>query len=327
MVLLDGDGAVAARRIVERRPIPQHEGASGAVLESAVLDDGSQLVLKTFDPDRDLSMVLAGRAVPTDVELWQSGILDRLPPQLGHAVRGAWQEDGRWVLAMHDLSGTLLSYESRLTREAYRTVIGAAAALHASSSDIKVDSLWSAEARVSLFAPRVMSPHEHGENPLPGWCLQGWAAWAELAPADVRALVDRIHADPRILTRPLRRLGPMALLHGDFWTPNLALDEGRVVAIDWALATIGPPVLEYVSFLVGCSGQVEATRDDLVSDLRDLLGPGQEELLQVGLVFGVVELGWNLAWQLAHHPSPQTSAEFDWWVHAARAAANAGCFD
>lgn len=109
MVYVERDGASLLGRIVARRPIVEHEGASGAVLERAVLDDGSSLVLKTFDPVGDLSMVVAGRVTPVDVELWNARILDALPPRLGHAVLGAWQEDGRWVLAMRDLSGSLLS--------------------------------------------------------------------------------------------------------------------------------------------------------------------------------------------------------------------------
>lgn len=199
--------------------------------------------------------------------------------------------------------------------------------MHTSLRGVGVHSLLPVESRVSLFSPRVMGPHVHAANPLPGWCLGGWSAWAEVAPADVRQLVDRIHADPRTLTGPLQRLGPVTLLHGDYWTPNLALEDGRVVAIDWGLATIGPPVLEFVSFLVGCSTQVDATHEELLNDLRDLLGPGHEALLRIGLAFGVVEMGWNLAWQLTRHPSPLATSEFDWWVQAARDAAQSGLLD
>ena len=114
--------------------------------------------------------------------------------------------------------------------------------------------------------------------------------------------MDRIHADPRTLTGPLLPLGPATLLEGDYWTPKLAIEDGRVIAIDWGLATLGPPVLEFVSFLVGCSTQVDATHEELRDDLRDILGPGHEALLRIGVVFGVVEMGWNLAWQLTRHP-------------------------
>lgn len=327
MVAVERDGVSLRSRIVERRPILEHEGASGAVLERAVLDDGSSLVLKTLDSASDLSLVIAGRVIPVDVELWRSGILDLLPAGLGHAVLGAWTEEDRWVLAMRDLSGSLLSYESRLTRDQYRTLIAAGAAMHAALRGVAVDGLWPVEARVSLFSPRVMAPYAHAANPLPGWCLDGWQAWTDVAPADVRQLVDLIHADPQRLTRPLRQLGPTTLLHGDYWTPNLALEDGRVIAIDWGLATIGPPVLEFVSFLVGCSTQVDATHEELLEDLRDLLGPGHETLLRIGLVFGVVEMGWNLAWQLTRHPSPIATTEFDWWVQAAREAAQSGVLD
>jgi hypothetical protein len=319
------DRTSPADRIVERHPIGEHDGASGALLERATLDDGTRVVLKTFDPLRDLSMVIARRQVPADVELWQSGVLDRLPSTIGHAIRGAWQEDGRWVLAMSDLSESLLSYESRLTRGQCRQVMAAAAALHQATRGGRMPSLWTVEERVAVFSPRVMNAHAQGENPLPGWCLQGWAAWEELAPPDVRALVARIHEHPEVLTGPLRRLGPEALLHGDFWTPNLALEQERIVAIDWALATVGPPVLEFASFLVGCAAQVDATPEEILDDLRAVSGPAHDEaLLRLGLVFGVVEMGWNLAWHLKSRPSPEPRAVFDWWIEAARRGAATG---
>lgn len=241
-------------RIVTRIPLDDNDGASGATLERARLDDGTGLILKTFDPARDLTMLIPGRTVPLDVELWRAGVLDRLPSEIGHAVRDAWREDGRWVVAMTDVGAHLLSYESRLGRDGGRRLLRAARALHAAFRGQPLPGLWPTTERIALFAPRVMTRGEHGENPLPAWCLAGWRQFDALVPAEVRDLVHRVHADPAVLAAPLTARSGVTLLHGDYWTPNLAPEPDRVVAIDWALATLGPPVLEYASFLVGCGG-------------------------------------------------------------------------
>ena len=81
-----------------------------------MLDDGASLILKLCNHETDLSMLIPGRIMPLDVQLWQDGHLDRLPEVMGHAVRGAWQEDGFWVLAMDDLGDRLLSYASVVSR-------------------------------------------------------------------------------------------------------------------------------------------------------------------------------------------------------------------
>ena len=72
--------------------------------------------------------------------------------------------------------------------------------------------------------------------------------------------------------------------------------------------------------------RVDATRDELVEDVAAVLGPSGAEALRIGLVFGVVEMGWNLAWHLSEHPSDRTREVFDWWIQAARDSASTGAF-
>lgn len=202
--------------------IDDHDGASGARLERAVLDDGASLILKLCNHETDLSMLIPGRMKPLDVQLWQEGHLDRLPDVMGHAVRGAWQEDGSWVLAMDDLGDRLLSYRSVVSRRQCRQILAAACAMHDRFAGDPPSGLWSAEDRMTVFAPRTMRSYAAGDNALPGWCLRGWERFDSMAPADVRDLVHGIHQDPRRLARVLADLGPTTLLHGDYWTPNLA---------------------------------------------------------------------------------------------------------
>ena len=64
---------------VERKPIGEGQGYSGAKLERVVLADSTVLVVKRISQEYDLAMKLThdtGRAA----RLWVSGVLDRLPP-------------------------------------------------------------------------------------------------------------------------------------------------------------------------------------------------------------------------------------------------------
>lgn len=64
----------------------------------------------------------------------------------------------------------------------------------------------------------------------------------------------------------------------------------------------------------------------MLDDVRAVLGNGpgaDEDVVRAGLVFGVVEMGWNLAWQVAQD-APAARDTFDWWVEAARRGAGTG---
>ena len=314
-------------RIVERVVLEQHDGASGAGLERARLDDGSLLVLKTFDPDQDLSLRIPGRVEPLDVALWRAGTLDRLPPPIGHAIRDAWTEDGTWILAMVDLHEQLLDYRSVVSREQCRRILAAAVAMHGAFAGEDIDGLWPLEQRLLLFSSRTMEPFRDTSNPLPGLCLDGWERFATVAPPDVVELVASVHDRPEILADPMAERGGRTLLHGDYWIPNMAPSANRIDLIDWGLATSGPPVVEFASFLVGCSNQVRASRDDILDDLRHLWGARHDEkLLRLGLAVGVVEMGWNLALQATQEPG-DTGEALGWWVAAARRAVDTGLIE
>jgi len=73
---------------VERIPLVDHEGKSGAALERVLLADGQRLIVKRFSPSTDLVMALTGDTVGREYQLWSRGVLDRLPPQVGHPVVG-----------------------------------------------------------------------------------------------------------------------------------------------------------------------------------------------------------------------------------------------
>lgn len=311
-----------------RVPFGDKEGASGATLERGTLDDGRGVVLKSFDAQHDLTMRVANRQVPVEVDLWRAGVLDRLPAQLGHAVLDAWQESGPWIVAMADLGSDLLDYSSIIDRGQCRRILAAADAMHTAFAGTAMRQGLPLDVRVRLFAPEVMRPLRGGDNPLPDWVLEGWERFDSVVPGDVRDAVHDVHAQPDRITDPLIELDGVTLLHGDYWLPNLALTADRVVAIDWALATVGPPVLEFMSFLVGCGDQVAARPDEVLEDLRTIRGPNRDErALSLGLLWGLVELGWSLAWHVVEDPDEARRRTLDWWIAGARRGIATGLLD
>lgn len=317
--------ATTAPEILERSPFRDHDGASGARLERARLADGSRVILKRFDPAQDLTMALPPVGEVREIALWRAGVLDRLPPPIGHAIVGAWREEGFWVLAMRDLSATILGWESRISRAQCRRVIAAALAMHERFRGEEIEDLLALEDRVAIFSPRVMGSLRGRGNPLPDHCLRGWERFADIAPRDVADLVFAIHEHPGILAEPLRTRSGSTLLHGDLWLPNIALEPDRVVVIDWALATQGPPIIEFASFLAGCASQVSATREEILDDIRRLMGERHDEdAMRLGLVQGVVEMGWNMALHATEHGGTEALETFEWWVGAARRARTTG---
>lgn len=141
-------------------------------------------------------------------------------------------DDGRWcALAFEDVDG--VSPGRPWTPADIRRVVGAVADL----------------ARTATPSP-VALPTGHPR-------LGGWASLAE-DPARVAGL--RRHAPwaagalPRLtaLERDGRRAAANgdSLVHGDLYPPNILLNEGRVVFVDWPHARLGAPVVDLVTVLL-----------------------------------------------------------------------------
>jgi hypothetical protein len=74
-------------------------------------------------------------------------------------------------------------------------------------------------------------------------------------PTGLSNSIDRMAAVARLLTQAdtvasVLKSVPQTLLHGDFWPANLSIDEdGRYVAYDWQGVSVGPGVLDLLTFV------------------------------------------------------------------------------
>ena len=77
-------------RSVERRPFtPTVWFSSGSVFEGIHLDSEvvPSLVMKTPDPDRDWGAITFDDRVDREIRVWETGLLDRLPPPAAASTR------------------------------------------------------------------------------------------------------------------------------------------------------------------------------------------------------------------------------------------------
>lgn len=307
---------------VERTVLAGHDGRSGAALERVRLADGRRLVVKRMLSSADLTMRFSGDDVGRELVLWETGVLDRLPPGVGHVVVGGWRDGDEVVVVMRDLGDAVISWDTPVGRAECRRLFAAAASVHAAFAGERVDGLCPLEGRLSLFAPRLLRTVPAGEHPLVDAALAGWERFAELVPTDVADAVSAIHDDARPLAAALTARGT-TLVHGDLWLVNAAFEGDGVVLLDWGLATEAPGAFEFTTFLMGASG-VAAAREDLLDDVRAASADRHDETaLRLALLGSLADLGWNKALDATGDDDAvraRETAELGWWVDQARQA-------
>lgn len=309
-LLAVGAGRDLLERAVERAPLAEHDGRSGSTLERVLLADGTRLVVKRIDLARDLAARATGDTAGREYRLWREETLDRLPAGVAHPILTAWRDGDEILLVMRDVAAGIPGWHRPLSRSECRRVLAAATTMHETFHGQPLAGLCPLEARVTLFAPVRMAPLV-GEGPLPTQVLRGWEQFAELAPRDIaQAVLDLLEEPSPLVSRLAAR--PATLLHGDLWLVNLALEPDQVVLFDWGLATWGPPALDIASFLAGNAAQIQTSRELILEDYRRLAGARHDEPgLRLGLLAGLLELGWNKALHTADR------ADLDWWLRAA----------
>lgn len=306
-------------RIVERTPLV-HQGLSRAKIERIRLDDGRQLVLKHIPRHGDW-IARATHDEGRIATLWESGLLDRLPPGVDHGVEALEATPDGWIL-LRDVSSALIPDDRRLNREENRRVLEAVAGVHAAWRGAPADGLCGLADRYGLLAPET-GRREGSSGGIPGMLVAGWEVFAETVPADVADPVLTILEDPAPFAAALERCAG-TIVHGDVKLANLGFGPGSVVMLDWgSLTGPAPPAVELAWHIAVNASRIDASREAIIDDFVALEGERHDErALRLSLVGGLVQLGWNKATDAARHPEAAVRAvemaDLRWWVDRAR---------
>jgi aminoglycoside phosphotransferase (APT) family kinase protein len=308
---------------VEERVTLASSGWSGNRIDRLVLADGRTLIAKRIVPGSDW----IGRATSDpgrEALLFADGTFARLPRSIDPAVVAAEQDGEAWWVVMRDVSGELVDDDTPLTREEHRFVMGAAAAMWDEFWDDVPASAGALPDRLAIAGPATAERERHGVDVLPKQLEAAWEAFAEAVEDDVAGAVLDLLEDPRPLAEALDTHGT-TLTHGDMRDENIGLPEGRLVLLDWGLATRCHPAVDLAWYMVHDVWRIEATHDEVVEDFRRAMGERDDpHALDLGLISGLLMYGWIFGHSAVVHTDPREREwarhELDWWVPAVRRA-------
>ena len=298
-------------------------GWSGNRIDRLVLADGGTLIAKRIVPGSD--WIGRGTKDPgREAVLFADGTFARLPRSVDPAVVAAEREGDAWWVVMRDVSADLLDDDSLLTRDQNRFVMGAAAAMWEEFWEDAPASAGALTDRLGLMGPATAELERGGLDVLPKQMEAAWEAFAEAVDDDVAEAVLAAHEDPGRLASALDERGT-TLIHGDLRDENIGLPEGRLVLLDWGLATRAHPAVELAWYMVHDVWRLDAAHDQVVGDFRRALGERDDpHALDLGMIAGLMMYGWIFGHSAVVHTDPAerewARQELAWWVPRVRQA-------
>ena len=332
-------------------------GRSG---ESAMHSDGAtgndgeprRYIVKRTSPAWDIIMRATNDRSCREMLVWQHGLLDRLPPEVGHTMLACAVDRSErgddWAILMRDV-GELMHAAQRfpepgweaLTERQLAVFLDGLSALHAAywEDPALLDSqlgLCKLPWLYRSFSPATARREANSHHVLVGWLRDGWQSFYEVAPPDVVRLVQRLHTDPGPLCDALGGY-PWTLVHGDPNCKNVGIElepAPRLLLLDWQLVTRAPATVDLAFFLSLFSAVLPVPKQDVVGGYRERLtarlGDRFDERtwqpqLELALLGHLLRFGAVLSTRMTRHPDPFVRAhyreELAWWSERALAGA------
>jgi aminoglycoside phosphotransferase (APT) family kinase protein len=308
---------------VAERTTLASSGWSGNRIDRLVLADGSALIAKRIVPGSDW-LGRCTRDPGREARLFADGVFARMPPTVDPAIVAAEPDRDAWWVVMRDVSAELLDDSTPLARDQNRFVLGRAAEMWGEFWDEQVPHLSTLHDRLAFAVPAISETERDGVDILPKQFEAAWEAFGEAVDADVGDAILALLDDVTPLSDALAARGT-TLIHGDLRDENIAMPEGRLVLLDFGLATQGHPAAELAWYMVHDVWRIDATHDEVVEDYREALGERDDPLaLELGLISGLVQYGWIFGHSAVVHTDPRerewAHTELNWWVPRVRHA-------
>jgi hypothetical protein len=313
---------LSPHQVVKRAPFNDHGGWSGATLERAELRDGTPIVLKTSSPRTDLFLRLLGDSRSREYSLWRQGVMNELPPPVGHAILGGWTSpDGDVTIVMRDIGTKMLGWSTKWTRSGARRMLRAIHGLHQHFHESPPAELTSLSAAVGAFSPSRIESANGSSNPLFERVCRGWDAFETLLDHSVARDVLSLLADPEPLAAALQD-NASTMCHGDFAAVNMAWEGSRLTLIDWGQTVAAPGAYDIARFLPSGLAQSDISLADFLNEYRRIAGPAFEHrAMNLALLSAFVSFGWTIALSSVDSLDQGSASEptLAWWVAQARA--------
>lgn len=315
-VALEGSRELSAQ-VVNRVPLSQSSGNSGNAIARVTLADGQVLIHKRVSPEWDwLSRATGdnGRIVT----MWESGVFERMPASIEHAVVGVEHDGDAWNVFMRDISHTLIDEDIRHDRATVERILSAVADMHGAFWDADIEGLCTIEERYQMLSLRTARAEKERGNPAGDLIFRAWDAFHEHASDEMAAAIAGLSADPKPLADELRTC-TQTLVHGDLRLGNAGFDGDRVVLIDWGDRTgMAPPAVELGWFIGFDAKRFAVSRDDIVSVFRSLYpNRFEERALHLALIGGLVQLAAHIGLGFLDPEEAKRAAaadELEWWT-------------
>ena len=300
----------------ERRTDWQPEDSRSCARFEQVVIAGEPYVLKYQDPRDDWLLRSAGDDGRSYVRLWESGLLDRLPPVLDHAVVAAAFDGSVGIVLLRDVSETLLVADAPFSEAQHARFLDHMAQLHATfwgwHDDVGLTSL---ERRYLMFSPAVATDEvaQGNEAVVPRAMADGWRRLPDVSPL-MADIVLPLLSDPLPLVRALAVV-PHTLVHGDWKAANLGSHaDGRTVLLDFGEAPgEASPLADLSWYLALNSALLPESKEAAVETYRGSLErhgvattDWWDEAVSLELLGCMLQFGWEKA-------LGGSGPELSWW--------------
>jgi hypothetical protein len=327
---------------VRRGPLGTEASAySGSALEAvdAELAGGGtrRFVLKSISRAWDFFMRATDDASAREVRVWETGLLERLPPEIGHTVVSAARDgiDG-FAILMRDARSALLLNRGRIEPDEHVAILEGLAAMHAAfwdepALDDPAIGLCPPETHYHLISPAVARRHADAPGLLPAMIEHGWENLSTRLPSDLFDILLALTNDPTPLVSALAPY-PRTLVHGDARIANIGVEPSinetpRPLLIDWAIAGRNVALLDVIWYLGARTPWLPGDRETALelyrAALSRRLGARWDNawwppLLDLSTLGGLIRFGWFTATEAARG-GDAALADLRWWVKRARA--------
>ena len=294
-----------------REPVADAPGKSGALLERLEID-GQPYVLKHLDLASDWTMRASGCLRGAPLELWERGVLDRLPDCLNQPIVAAGRVEragpgpsGGCAVLMHDVGRWLVPVSDEpIPLDQHQRFLAHMAALHAAFWECgpEVDVVPTMHRYLELSPWLAEAEAETGSDHLvPQLVGKGWPMLAEVAPA-AAAVAGPLARDPSRLVEALAGT-PQTFVHSNWKLDNLGTDDQeRTVLLDWEQPGRGAALTDLAWYLAINCRRLPESKEDSVGTYRAGLeafgidtGPWWDRQLALSLLGALVQFGWEKA--------------------------------